>query len=485
MKVLKIIIAILGLSFLASCSNTEDPRGGVQKYSITFDTDGGSLVLAQEVEWGECATKPGDPAKTGYTFLGWYNGENPYYFSQAVVQDLSLKAKWRVNSYKITFDKNGAIDNSSTMSKVLCTYDVSYSLPANTFTSTGSTFLGWGTEKDGELFYSDCDTVKNLSSVNGETVTLYAIWSKNEYHKINYKNLYGIENSTENPRKFLEDQPIVILPPSERTGFSFDGWYLNPDYTGSTVSGWISGTYTNDITLYAKWAPLIYKITLNDRDNLTEINLPFGETIPDFTIPEVSDATFGGFYAQPYANGAQYINNSGIGIKAFTDAKNITIYAVWEYKLTYVIDNPDNIGYLNQNPLSYTGGSDIDLVDLTLRNGYKFYGWQDEQGKKITKIPKGTSGARTLTSRGLGLITYSITYNKNEGEWDTSDGYMVPQYFTVESDELLLPSKENIKKDGFVFEGWYTTQNFSGQKVTSVPKGSVGDLILYAKWIEE
>ena len=63
-------------------------------YTVTFDSDGGTAVAAQTVEAGQKATKPTDPTKEGYTFKGWYLGENAYDFATPVNCDITLKATW-------------------------------------------------------------------------------------------------------------------------------------------------------------------------------------------------------------------------------------------------------------------------------------------------------------------------------------------------------------------------------------------------------
>ena len=78
-------------------------KWNINKYTVTFDTDGGTPVPpAQEVEYGLPATEP-DPAptKTGYTFDGWYLGDEKYDFSAAVEQNITLTAKWEKKTYKV------------------------------------------------------------------------------------------------------------------------------------------------------------------------------------------------------------------------------------------------------------------------------------------------------------------------------------------------------------------------------------------------
>ncbi|MBP5603429.1 MAG: InlB B-repeat-containing protein [Treponema sp.] len=75
-------------------------------YTVTFDTDGGSIVPLQTVSKGEKAHKPDDPTKTDaennlYKFQGWYNGETKYDFDSPVNSDITLKAKWATVSYNV------------------------------------------------------------------------------------------------------------------------------------------------------------------------------------------------------------------------------------------------------------------------------------------------------------------------------------------------------------------------------------------------
>lgn len=64
------------------------------KYSVSFNSDGGTTVKTQTVVKGGLATEPTDPVKAGYTFVGWYNGNVLYDFSTKVTQNITLTAKY-------------------------------------------------------------------------------------------------------------------------------------------------------------------------------------------------------------------------------------------------------------------------------------------------------------------------------------------------------------------------------------------------------
>lgn len=80
----------------------------VSAISVKFDAQGGIPEPAeQEVNSGENAVKPEtDPAKDGFTFACWYNGDVEYDFTEPVNEDLTLTAKW-LNNYSVAFDAQG------------------------------------------------------------------------------------------------------------------------------------------------------------------------------------------------------------------------------------------------------------------------------------------------------------------------------------------------------------------------------------------
>lgn len=67
------------------------------RYTITFNTNGGSPIGQETVKEGLLLKKPDDPTKAGYTFAGWYRDAEltkPYDFLNAIVEDMTLYAKW-------------------------------------------------------------------------------------------------------------------------------------------------------------------------------------------------------------------------------------------------------------------------------------------------------------------------------------------------------------------------------------------------------
>lgn len=75
----------------------------INKFKVTFDTDGGEPIPDDQfVEWGLFVEEPTtEPTKTGYTFDGWYLGDEKYDFSAAVEQNITLTAKWHITPHNI------------------------------------------------------------------------------------------------------------------------------------------------------------------------------------------------------------------------------------------------------------------------------------------------------------------------------------------------------------------------------------------------
>lgn len=76
-------------------------------YTVTFDSKGGSPVPSSRIQKGATyMTMPADPTKADATFVGWYKDEDctiPFDNSEAINSDMTLYAKWRQNTYSVTY----------------------------------------------------------------------------------------------------------------------------------------------------------------------------------------------------------------------------------------------------------------------------------------------------------------------------------------------------------------------------------------------
>ena len=144
-------------------------KWNINSYKVSFDSNGGSSVAAQSVNYNTAASKPADPSKTGFTFAGWFTDKDcttAYDFSSKVTGDITLYAKWNINSCTVSFDSNGG----SSVAAQSVNYNTAASKPADP-SRKGYTFAGWFTGKD-------CKTAYDFNSNVTGDITLYAKWNK-------------------------------------------------------------------------------------------------------------------------------------------------------------------------------------------------------------------------------------------------------------------------------------------------------------------
>lgn len=105
----------------------------VNQYTITFDTDGGSAISPITQDYGTPITAPGNPTKTGYTFAGW-DKDIP---ATMPAENVTIKAKWTINSYKLTYKVGDVVYKETTV-------DFGSAItPETAPEKEGYTFNGW------------------------------------------------------------------------------------------------------------------------------------------------------------------------------------------------------------------------------------------------------------------------------------------------------------------------------------------------------
>ena len=136
-------------------------------------------ISTQTVTHGDPSTEPNRPNnKPGYHFGGWQTGSNtPYTFGTPVTENQTIHATYTPNHYTVRYEANGS-NVSGTVADSQHTYDVAAPLTQNSYTRPGYQFGGWATRPDGTgTQYTDQQSVMNLTQVDGDTVSLYAIWT--------------------------------------------------------------------------------------------------------------------------------------------------------------------------------------------------------------------------------------------------------------------------------------------------------------------
>ena len=366
-----------------------------------------------------------------YSFAGWYIGnEKVTHIPTDGEGELTIRAHWTPVDYTITYlNTKDAANNNPIVFNI-----ESNEIVLQDLSSPGYTFAGW---------YNGNTQVTSIPAGTTGNIALTAKWTTCNY-SITYENTKDSANN--NPTGYTVETGVPTLSELQKDGYTFDGWYLN----GAKVTTIPVGT-TGDLTLEAKWTPITYTATFTADGSVVTTRY---FTIEDTTIANIPNVPTKAGYIGAWSN--------------YTlGAANITIPAVYslnEYTITYA----NTKGAENSNPSDYsviTGT--FQLADLQC-DGYDFAGWY-KGSNKITAIEQGTTGNITLTAKWT-PITYSITYNDEKNLTHSN-----PDTYTIESDTITLSP---LSADGYIFEGWYN----GNKKVTSIPKGSIGDLKLTAKW---
>ncbi|MBP5682457.1 MAG: InlB B-repeat-containing protein [Bacteroidales bacterium] len=103
-RLLHPLLIVFMLLVVYSCGDDDDGR---TKFTVTFDTDGGSAVPSKTVKEGDKVSKPEDPTKDNCVFQGWYLGDDRFNFvSTSITADITLKALFkRVDAFSISETK--------------------------------------------------------------------------------------------------------------------------------------------------------------------------------------------------------------------------------------------------------------------------------------------------------------------------------------------------------------------------------------------
>lgn len=265
------------------------------KYTVSFDTDGGSTVESQTVVTGNKATKPAvNPTKKGYNFVGWYT-DNTYTtefdFENTIITDnTTIYAKFedtsiiRLNGY--TFNKISTLEGLT----------------------TGYYVIGGYISNSNEYKYmiSDMNTTESFKSSDDPT-EFYEIKLKGNSVTIkNSKNMYIISN-TEKSVSLSEKEKTIFTPVVNADGFKLKvtgslNFQFNP-------SAKIFTSYTSkqqDLTLFKAQNVKPFYVTFKGPNN-EELNkeemLPH-QKAPEFEAPNKPGHKFMGWYNE--ATDAKY-----------------------------------------------------------------------------------------------------------------------------------------------------------------------------------
>ena len=358
-------------------------------------------------------------------------------------------------------------------------------------TKTGYTFKGWFTEGGTEV--KNTDTYQLTSDQ-----TLYAHWEPNRY-ALNYHYNYSGAPADKTTDKFFTFDAIysITYEPEEGihpVGYHFDGWYYEAN--GETKAS-LKGTYKTDgaTTLYAKWAPNTYGLTLyynyeNELENSVfftkEDYFTFDAAYKITEVPSKNDYPIGYHFDGWYADKECTDGNQWTSGSSYTNPADLELYAKWTentYTLTFELNGGswNNVEVPNNQTTITYGKAFGSLLndDAVQRSGYTFMGWYDSFNTQVTSSntvsanPPSTVFAKWVIN-GL-TVTFDANYpnNRQGAPYDN-----VTKDVVIGNTYTLPANKPSIA--GYTFAGWKTENNIPVDESIVCETGT--DHTLYGCW---
>ncbi len=472
----------VNLSYNLVAGNSYELKANFSQ-NIVFDSQGGSAIVNQIVDYGSKITQPAEPTKAGYDFKGWYKEAeciNAWDFAtDTVTQNIILYAKWTTSTplptvYTVTFN----VDGGSVVPDIIDIVSGSKITQPAEPTKAGYDFKGW---------YKEAECI-NAWDFATDTVTqnriLYAKWTAKEPVGTTFVVVFDSNGGSKVAaiKDITEGSTITEPVEPTKTGYDFKGWYKNSAL--SAIWDFAADIVTEDMILYAKWTlkgPLeptfVVLFDSNGGSKVAAIkDITEGSKITEPLAPTKAGYAFSGWY-----------KNSALTVlwnfAVDTVTEDIILYAKWTK--------------INPQPTFYTvkfntvGGSSVsDIINITsgskiteplkpIKAGFDFEGWYRE----VEYINAWDFAADTVTED---VTLYAKWTAKTPQptvfvvKFNTNGGSSVSDIIDVTSGSAItLPAEPT--KAGYDFAGWYKEAQYINAWDFSTDVVSE-NIILYAKW---
>jgi uncharacterized repeat protein (TIGR02543 family) len=440
------------------------------------------------------------PAPSGYYYSAWtgWNGQGESYqpgdtiFIEAGGDGISLYAYPHPEIYSISYQANNSMAMSSNPNPS------TYNIKSSTITLKDATsssyvdyvFRGWFTSPN----VTPATRVYEIPSGSTGNRTFYARFLLNGTGDNFTMRVIGDQGcspvwrgttSNEYSRTVQTHDSFYYIDWQLKQGYVQSHTSVDKDIFGSGVYGYVPeftgpdkllvyGLTSGPITARVYTEPVEYPVSYNlaggtgSHSNITSYTI----NTPPYALVQGSVTrtgyTFKGWYTA--ASGGSKVTTIAGG-----EIGNKTLYAQWTpITYTIVFDGRGGTSPINKSvPYDTAVGS---LTDST-RAGYIFKGWYTAAsgGSKVTSSTtnlRNTAGTVTIYAQWT-AITYTITYSAG----DTGVTHTNPTNYTSETSTITL---NGTAPAGYTFVGWFTGANGTGTKYTTIVKGSVGNLTLYA-----
>ncbi len=450
-------------------------------YTIRYFANGGKGTMADTTAvYGQrVKLRKNTFTRDGYHFVGWNrqpDGQGTSYEDEEGVLDLSptqdvltsLYAKWKGNTYTITFDPSEGITDVDSK-EVVYGYGGKYGALPNA-SRAGYIFQGWYTAPSGGSQITEQSTITITSDH-----TLYARWKAATY-TVRFNSLGG---SSARQITVTYAGKYGTLPVSTRTGYDFAGWYT-AETGGSEVTKDTVVTTAAAHTLYARWNAHAYQIVYDGNGGTGSVEQQDAVYGTEIALAangyEKTGYHFVGWNTQANGKGTAYAAGTGVTGLVATDGGSITLYAQWAAN-TYRVTLDARGGELTDNTLDVTyDATYAGLPAEVSREGYTFTGWYTaaEDGDAVTAATAMTTASDHTLYAHWQPVACVLLFDANGGRVDPESKLV--DYETAYG-ELPTPGRK-----GYRFTGWYTAAE-NGEAVTAETVATVlEEVTLFACW---
>ncbi len=433
-----------------------------KEFTVNFISDGKAYGEAVKVKYDKLVTKPADPKKDGFEFLGWYyknetGADVAWNFAADKVHgDVTLVASFKeiIKEYVVKFDPNGGSPKPADQIVKQNALAKSPDKPK----LQGYTFLGWyikGTE-------TKWDFAKDKVSGDLELVARF----KNAKEGVEFCISFFTDGGLPQPPKQNVVYQNLITKPADpaKEGYTFLYWYYY-DSTQKQVKWNFDTDRVLDITnLIAKWErviPKTFTVTFDTNGAKETINPVVVETNALVARPAVTPTKDGYKFVNWYIVTDADKTLWNFGSDKVT--KDITLKALFEVEQakTYEVIFDLNGGSGDIPKQVIENGKTVAKPVDPLKDGFVFEYWAIASGNDLVKwdFAKDVVTANTtLIAKYVQAVEKNITVT-----FDTNGGNVIEKQVIKAGETVSKP--QNPTKNGFKFEYWYI-KNAQGQEET-------------------
>ena len=329
-------------------------------------------------------------------------------------------------------------------------------------------FGGGGVCNKGTFIMSD-GMIKGCTSPDGQYASGGGVRNSNQFTMTG-----GTIGDPDNPN----DASSVYNTSSQETTLTIsNNAKINTDVTNVGIlnadGGGIAGTMTNDTNEYGSGTITGSAGAAGSTEfhgKVTNTGTIRKGTFTNAVINESSGAINGGTFTGTVENKDGTISGG--------DFSKATLNGM--LVITFDPDNGDQS--ITQEVNWSKDGATLTAPDpVPTKEGHGIKGWYYDNNGTETKWNFDTDTVKcTMTLKAKWeLSTYSVTLQMNGGT--IASGKEVTGY--TYGTGAVLPTADDITREGYRFDGWYADSSFSGSPVTEITGTDTGDKVFYAKWM--